>query len=80
MGDQIAEVIQKTANEMETQVQINGPAPAPVEKLRGQFRFHILIQADLDAGLQPVIAQATRQIKQVDDVQWIADIDPQDML
>ena len=80
MGDQIAEVIQSVADELETQIQINGPAPAPVEKLRGQFRFHILIQAALDAKLQPVIAGATKQIKQVDDVQWIADIDPQDML
>ena len=80
MGEQIAEVIQSVADELETTIQINGPAPAPVEKLRGQFRFHILIQADLDAKLQPVIAAATRQIKPVDDVQWIADIDPQDML
>ena len=80
MGEQIAEVIQSVADELETTIQINGPAPAPVEKLRGQFRFHVLIQADLDAKLQPVIAAATRQIKPVDDVQWIADIDPQDML
>ena len=80
MGEQIAEVIQSVADELETTIQINGPAPAPVEKLRGQFRFHVLIQADLAAKLQPVIAAATRQIKPVDDVQWIADIDPQDML
>jgi primosomal protein N' (replication factor Y) len=80
MGENIGEVIQKVADELGTELSINGPAPAPVEKLRGRFRYHLLIQAALDVDLQPVIKRATSLIKPVDDVQWIVDIDPQDML
>lgn len=80
MGEQIGETIQKVAKELQTTLQVNGPAPAPVEKLRGRFRFHLLIQAALDVPLQPVIQRATTLIKPIEDVQWIVDIDPQDML
>ncbi len=80
MGETIAETIQSVADDLKVQLNINGPAPAPVEKLRGKFRFHLLIQTDRATQLQPVIRKATALIKPIDDVQWIFDIDPQDML
>lgn len=80
MGETIGETIQSVADDLDVSLQINGPAPAPVEKLRGKFRFHLLIQTDRQTQLQPVIKKATSLIKPIDDVQWIFDIDPQDML
>ena len=54
MGEQIGETIQNVADELEIELTINGPAPAPVEKLRGKFRMHLLIQASSETELQPV--------------------------
>ncbi len=80
MVDRIAELIQKAAKEKGVEVQLTGPAPAPVEKLRGKFRFHLLVQAGSTVQLQPVIQRATEQVEAIEDVQWIVDVDPQDMM
>ena len=57
-----------------------GPAPAPVTKLRGKFRFHLLLSGPLEQPLQPIIRQATDGCDPPEEVQWIVDIDPQDLL
>lgn len=80
MSECISQTIQSVAEELNVELSVNGPAPAPVEKLRGKFRFHLLIQTDLETQLQPVINKASTLIKPIDDVQWIFDIDPLDML
>lgn len=80
MSEKIGQTIQAVAAELDVQLNLNGPAPAPVEKLRGKFRFHLLIQTDLETRLQPVIKKVNALIKPIDDVQWIFDIDPLDML
>ncbi|NND98184.1 MAG: primosomal protein N' [Pirellulaceae bacterium] len=64
------------------EVRILGPAPPPISKLRGKYRFHILLQC-VDAGpLGETIRRATESltIAEKDDVQYVVDIDPMDML
>ncbi len=57
-----------------------GPAPAPISKLRGKYRFQLQAQsADADA-LRAAVRQATDGLKPGEDVQWIVDVDPLDML
>ena len=57
-----------------------GPAPAPLAKLRGKYRFQIQTQG-LDAeGLHASIVAAASDFRTVDEVQWIVDIDPLEML
>ena len=68
------------ATELEADVTVLGPAVAPVEKLRGMYRFHILLGAQVAGQLQASIRRAESKIKSIDGVQWIVDIDPQDML
>jgi primosomal protein N' (replication factor Y) len=61
-------------------VRILGPAPAPIAKLRGKYRFQLQIQG-LDAvALRAAIRRAQEELRPPDDVQWIADVDPLDML
>ena len=79
-SEHIADVIQQVAEELENEIVILGPAPAPVEKLRGKYRFHILIRGGPDCHLQPVIQRASARIQTSENVQWIVDIDPMDML
>jgi primosomal protein N' (replication factor Y) len=57
-----------------------GPAPAPVAKLRGKFRFHLLLVGAERDGLREAVRAATLQLKPPDDVQWVVDVDPLDLL
>lgn len=59
---------------------ILGPCAAPIEKLRGRYRFHMFLNSDHAAKLRQIIQQATSEIKAPEDVQWIVDIDPLDMI
>ena len=64
------------------EVRILGPAPPPISKLRGKYRFHILLQSLDAAVLNETIRKAieTFKIPEKDDVQYVVDIDPMDML
>lgn len=57
-----------------------GPAPAPIAKIRGNFRFQIQLQSSDSRQLRQAIREATATLKPPDDIQWIADVDPIDML
>jgi primosomal protein N' (replication factor Y) len=57
-----------------------GPSPAPIGKLRGKYRFHfLLLGADL-AALREIVHEAAATSKPPDEVQWVIDVDPLDML
>ena len=62
------------------QLRVLGPAPAPIEKLRGNFRFHCLVQSRCGATLRTLLAQVIDGWNPPPTVQWIVDIDPTDML
>ncbi|MEX2188548.1 MAG: primosomal protein N' [Pirellulales bacterium] len=57
-----------------------GPAPAPFAKLRGKYRFHMLIMSADAERLRDTIRQATDGLAPPDGVEWIADVDALDML
>ncbi|MEX0678050.1 MAG: primosomal protein N' [Pirellulales bacterium] len=57
-----------------------GPAPAPISKLRGNYRFHIQVHGADSAVLRRAVDQSTSGLKPPEEVQWIADVDPIDML
>ncbi len=65
-----------------SEVRILGPAPPPIPKLRGKYRFHLLLQSTDSAQLGETIRRATDSftIPEKDDVQYVVDIDPIDML
>ena len=64
------------------EVRVLGPAPPPISKLRGKYRFHILLQSTNPAHLGNTIRKAVEgfTIADKDDVQYVIDIDPMDML
>jgi primosomal protein N' (replication factor Y) len=61
-------------------VRILGPSAAPIAKLRGKHRFHMLLLAADGAQLRAMVQEAVNDLKPPEDVQWIADVDPLDML
>jgi primosomal protein N' (replication factor Y) len=61
-------------------VRILGPAPAPMAKLRGSYRYQIQLQS-VDSGLlRDCVSAATAGLKTPEGAGWIVDVDPLDMM
>ena len=80
MADHIAECINRSADELELQLNVLGPSIAPLEKLRGMYRYHMLLGAVEEIAIQKVVVHARSAIKEVDGIQWIVDVDPYNMV
>jgi primosomal protein N' (replication factor Y) len=61
-------------------VRILGPAPAPMARLRGSFRFQIQLHASDGAALRDLVGRTTGAFKAPDDVILSVDVDPLDMM
>jgi primosomal protein N' (replication factor Y) len=57
-----------------------GPAPCPFARLRGKYRFQIQVQGPEGEPLRAAVRQATAGLEPPEDVQWIVDVDPVEML
>jgi primosomal protein N' (replication factor Y) len=80
VADELVQRIKQATGQLETQARVLGPAPAPVAKLRGNFRFQVQMQSPDREALREIVKRATADWKLPDGVQWIADIDPLDMM
>jgi primosomal protein N' (replication factor Y) len=58
-------------------IQTLGPAPAPFARLRGKYRFRLLVRADKDVNIQKHIGAWLDKIKLPSNVRVQVDIDPQ---
>ncbi len=58
-------------------IQTLGPAPAPFARLRGKYRFRLLVRADKDVNIQKQIGAWLDKIKLPSNVRVQVDIDPQ---
>jgi primosomal protein N' (replication factor Y) (superfamily II helicase) len=57
-----------------------GPAPCPFARLKGRYRFQIQVQGPDGDPLRAAVRQATADLEPPEDVQWIVDVDPVEML
>ncbi len=57
-----------------------GPAPAPFPKLRNLYRFQIQLQGPDGQQIRDATREVTANLQAPEHVQWIVDVDPQDML
>ena len=76
----VQEQLLATIDATGVQVRVLGPAEAPIAKIRGKFRFHMLLHGPNDSDLRETVRVATSKVRQPSDVQWIVDVDPQNML
>jgi primosomal protein N' (replication factor Y) len=76
----LGERIGAACREADFRFRLLGPAPAPFAKLRGKYRFAIQLQAAEAIALSQAVAAATVDLKTPEGVQWIADVDPLDMM
>ncbi|MEI8319955.1 MAG: primosomal protein N', partial [Planctomycetia bacterium] len=61
-------------------MRVLGPAPAPIARLRDRFRWHLQVHGPDGERLRAVVLQATAGLRTPDDVAWIIDVDPVEML
>jgi len=66
--------------EAAARIRVLGPAPAPIERLRDAWRWHLQIQGPDGAVLRGLVRQAVEGLRVPDSVAWIVDVDPVEML
>jgi primosomal protein N' (replication factor Y) (superfamily II helicase) len=59
---------------------LGDPAPAPLEKLQGQFRFHILIRGEAIMRLSRLVRETLDKLPFPEDVTVAVDVDPYQLL
>ncbi len=79
-ADHIAQLHREAADRLGISPRVLGPAAAPIPRIRGQYRFHILVYHAQRLELLALVRDATSQLKAPADVIWTADLDPIDML
>jgi len=61
-------------------LEVFGPAPAPLARLRGRFRVRMLVHGHSTARIQPVISAWLARTRMIKGVRVVADIDPYSFL
>jgi primosomal protein N' (replication factor Y) len=79
-GEQVGARLREAASARQMEPRILGPVAAPIPKLRGHFRFQILVYFPDATLLRAAVQAATEQLKAPDEVLWMVDVDPVDML
>jgi primosomal protein N' (replication factor Y) len=64
----------------EAAIRVLGPAPAPITRLRDRFRWHVQVHGPGPDHLRDLVRRATAQLQTPDNVAWIVDVDPVEML
>ena len=57
-----------------------GPAPCPIAKLRGLFRFHLLASSSIGDQLRAVVRSVIDSLGPAEGIQFVVDVDPLDLL
>ncbi|HET7674918.1 MAG TPA: primosomal protein N', partial [Gammaproteobacteria bacterium] len=63
-------------------LQVLGPAPAPMLRRQGRYRFQLLLQAERRADLQNALGAAVPELEAATEarrVRWSIDVDPQEL-
>ena len=61
-------------------IRVLGPAPPPIAKLRGHYRYHAMLISKDAAALNAILARVQATTKPVGENLYLIDIDPVDML
>ena len=71
---------EKLIKEREFTIAVLGPAPAPIQKLKTQFRSHLLFKAQRASQLSVLLRHLKEQKSKSKTLRVAFDLDPQDML
>ncbi len=81
IAQELAQVVKRHARVRDASVALLGPAPAPIERLRGRYRYRFLLRAEDRRALRAVaLAVAARIDEGVAPARASVDMDPVSML
>jgi primosomal protein N' (replication factor Y) len=76
----IADAIRNHLDATATRARLLGPVPAPLARLQGKYRFHVLLQSRDQEGIRRAIQHAADQLTCPPGVRWIIDVDAVSMM
>ncbi len=76
----VAGRVQTALTQGQSDARVLGPAPCPFARLKSRYRFQIQVQGSDGKRLRTAVAEAIAGLEPPEDVQWIVDVDPVDML
>ncbi len=79
-AEAIRDKLTKQLNDHNVSSRLLGPVPAPINRMHGKFRFHMLIQTIDRAAVSRALRETMVGAKTPDGVQWIIDADAISML
>jgi primosomal protein N' (replication factor Y) len=79
-ADHLANLLKAELHDRQTTARVLGPAPAPLAKLRDLYRMQIQVQSLDGPSLRAAVGDISTGLKPPENVQWIADVDPIDMM
>ena len=79
-AEQTVHLLTRLKQEQQLRVEILGPAPSPIYRLRGRFRRQILLKGVTRNDLHRLISAWRRQAQTLSTVRVTVDIDPVDMM
>lgn len=79
-AERMAADIRQEAVQQQVETRLLGPTEAPLAKIRGKYRYHMILQGDTGDALRKIVSAATRGLRTPDEIQWIVDVDPDSML
>ncbi|MDA0832327.1 MAG: primosomal protein N' [Planctomycetota bacterium] len=78
-GTEVVRILRSVAEKRALPIRFLGPAPAPILKLQGLLRYHLLLASPEIAALQQLWHDAQSEIPAWDDIDWMVDVDPTSM-
>jgi primosomal protein N' (replication factor Y) len=72
----ISEFCMETIKKSNLEVRLLGPAPAPVSRLKGNYRYHFQLSAADRTQIQTLWRQVAPQFKLAHEVEYAVDMDP----
>ena len=80
VAEALGKISPQGANDHGQNIQTLGPAPAPFARLRGKYRYRLLVCADKNLNVQKTISNWIAQVKVPSKIRIYVDIDPQSFL
>ncbi len=79
-ADGFAKQLEKHQSKLGTKVRVLGPAIPPIARLRGLYRYHLMLSASEAIDINTLLSRTVSDISPPKEIQFVIDIDPIDML
>ncbi len=81
MGKQIIKEVSEIINKTSSRgIDILGPSPAPIEKIRNLWRWHLIIKGENSRNLRSKASRILRMLNEIDNIKTYVDVDPISLL